>query len=171
MHSPIVAGFLWQLGAVLGDWAKITGFLRKDRGKLPAIAYGVVAALFLAVVFYARQAHLSGSPNAYLYLEVGGSLLCFCYAANALVRFRGTHDRVALILAFGFVLSGMIDTIGYFGLTDYLHAGALAFLASRWDGWSAEHCLQFFSLPPSAWSDSCPRLANPAARRPARSLL
>ena len=62
--------------------------------------------------------HVSGSPNTYLYLEVGGSLLCFCYAANALVRFRGTHDRVALILAFGFVLSGMIETLGYFGLTN-----------------------------------------------------
>ena len=89
----------------MGDWAKITGFLRKDRGKRPAIAYAIVAILFLALVLYSRQAHLSSLPNSYLYLEVGGSLLCFCYAANALVRFRGTHDRVALILAFGFVLS------------------------------------------------------------------
>lgn len=126
MQIPVVGGFLRHLGAMLGDWAKITGFLRKDRGKLPALGYGIVAAVFLTVVFYARQAHLSSSPNAYLYLEVGGSLLCFCYAANALVRFRGTHDRVALILAFGFVLSGMIETIGYFGLTDLLHAGPVA---------------------------------------------
>jgi diguanylate cyclase (GGDEF)-like protein len=126
VHLSVVAGFRRHLGVVLGDWAKITGFLRKDLGRLPAMGYAVVAAAFLAVVFYARQAHLSTSPNTYLYLEVGGSLLCFCYAANALVRFRGTHDRVALILAFGFVLSGMIETIGYFGLTDYLHAGAVA---------------------------------------------
>jgi len=125
--STVVAGFLWHLGAVLGDWAKINGFLRKDRANLPAIAYGVVATLFLAIVFYSRQTHVSGSSTTYLYLEVGGSLLCFCYAANALVRFRGTHDRVALILAFGFVLSGMIETIGYFGLNDYLHAGPVAF--------------------------------------------
>ena len=68
-------------------------------------------------------AHVVGAPTTYLYLEVGGSLLCFCYAANALVRFRGTHDRIALILAFGFVLSGMIETIGYFGLNDLLHTG------------------------------------------------
>jgi hypothetical protein len=33
--------------------------------------------------------------------------LCFTYAANAIVRFRGTHDRRTLILAFGFVLSGL----------------------------------------------------------------
>jgi len=86
--------------------------------------------LFLALVFgavlYSRFAHVVGAPTTYLYLEVGGSLLCFCYAANALVRFRGTHDRIALILAFGFVLSGMIETIGYFGLNDLLRTGQIA---------------------------------------------
>jgi len=110
----------------LGDWAKFTGFFRKDRGHLPAVAYSLLAALFVSVVLYARHSHVSGSPNTYLYLEVGGSLLCFCYAANALVRFRGTHDRIALILAFGFVLSGMIETLGYFGLNDLLRLGPVA---------------------------------------------
>src|SRR3989441_5914844 len=52
--------------------------------------------------------------------------LSFCYAANALVRFRGTHDRTALILAFGFVLSGIIETVGYFGLNDSLAADPMA---------------------------------------------
>jgi diguanylate cyclase (GGDEF)-like protein len=108
---------------MLGDWGKITGFLRKDRGNLPAIGYGMLVTLFLATVFYSRYSHLSGSPNTYLFLEVGGALLSFCYAANALVRFRGTHDRVALILAFGFVLSGTIETLSYFGLSSLLHAG------------------------------------------------
>ncbi len=110
----------------MGDWAKFTGFLRKDRGHLPAVAYSLLVGLFVAVVLYARHSHSSGSPNTYLYLEVGGSLLCFCYAANALVRFRGTHDRIALILAFGFVLSGMIETLGYFGLSDMLRLGPVA---------------------------------------------
>jgi diguanylate cyclase (GGDEF)-like protein len=114
------------LGDVLGDWAKITGFFRKDRGHLPAVAYSLLATFFVGVVLYARHSHVSGSPTTYLYLEVGGSLLCFCYAANALVRFRGTHDRVALILAFGFVLSGMIETLGYFGLNDLLRLGPVA---------------------------------------------
>jgi hypothetical protein len=118
--------FLRWLGAVLGDWAKITGFFRKDRGHLPAVAYGAFGALYLAVVFYSRQTNVFGSPMTYMFLEVGGALLCFCYAANALVRFRGTHDRIALILAFGFVLSGMIETIGYFGLNDLLRSGTIA---------------------------------------------
>jgi diguanylate cyclase (GGDEF)-like protein len=81
--------------------------------------------LFLAAIFYLREANVAASPQAYLYLEVGGTLLCFCYAANALVRFRGTHDRTALIFAFGFVLSGMIETIGYFGLNDSLASGTM----------------------------------------------
>jgi len=114
------------LGVVLGDWAKITGFLRKDRGRLPAIAYSLLLGMFVAAVLYSRHSHLVGSPTTYLYLEVGGSLLSFCYAANAMVRFRGTHDRVALILAFGFVLSGMIETVGYFGLNELLRTGQLA---------------------------------------------
>src|SRR5271157_459732 len=120
-----LTGFLRQLGVVLGDGVQITGFFRKERGNWPAIAYGVLGALYLFVVYYSRQSHLFGSPTTYLFFEVGGSLLCFCYAANALVRFRGTHDRIALILAFGFVLSGMIETIGYFGLNDMLRSGAV----------------------------------------------
>jgi diguanylate cyclase (GGDEF)-like protein len=81
---------------------------------------------FFAVIFYLRQTTVAGSAQQYLYLEMGGTLLCFCYSANALVRFRGTHDRTTLILAFGFVLSGIIETIGYFGLNDSVASGALA---------------------------------------------
>ncbi len=40
---------------------------------------------------------------------MAGSLIAFTFAANALVRFRGTHDRISLILAFGFVLAGLIE--------------------------------------------------------------
>jgi len=121
----VLSRFRRALGDFVGDWAKITGFLRKDRGNLPASAYAASLLLFLGFVLYTRAAHVGASPTTYLYLEVGGSLLSFCYAANALVRFRGTHDRIALILAFGFVLSGTIETIGYFGLTSLLRAGQL----------------------------------------------
>jgi diguanylate cyclase (GGDEF)-like protein len=79
--------------------------------------------LFLAGLFYLRSAGVSGSYQSYLYVEVGGTLLSFCYAANALVRFRGTHDRTALILSFGFVLSGLIETVGYFHFNQILHHG------------------------------------------------
>jgi diguanylate cyclase (GGDEF)-like protein len=119
----------------VGGWADIIGFLRSDRSPVASrnlqtralvACGGLSLTLFVAVVFYLRQISVAGSPQGYLYLEVGGTLLCFCYAANALVRFRGTHDRTALILAFGFVLSGIIETVGCFGLNDSLNSGALA---------------------------------------------
>lgn len=88
-----------------------------------ALALPLSAILFLTGLYYLRAANVSGSAQVYLYLEVGGTLLCFCYAANALVRFRGTHDRTALILSFGFVLSGLIETVGYFNFNQVLHFG------------------------------------------------
>ena len=92
----------------MGAWANIVGFLRGDRTLPPAqnlrsrllISSGwTVFVIFLAGILYLRQTSIGGSPQAYLYLEIGGTLLSFCYAANALVRFRATHDRTALILA------------------------------------------------------------------------
>jgi diguanylate cyclase (GGDEF)-like protein len=127
--------FLRHLGDFVGSWGKMIGFLRSDRNSVSAqnlhkqvlVASGAASlALFLAIVFYLRQVSVAGSPQGYLYLEVGGTLLSFFYAAIALVRFRGTHDRTALILAFGFVLSGIIETVGCFGLNDSLFSGALA---------------------------------------------
>ena len=119
----------------MGGWGNIIGFLRSDRSPVaaPNTQKTVIAAsgatlfvLFAGALFYLRQTSVAGSPQVYLYLEVGGTLLSFCYAAIALVRFRGTHDRTALILAFGFVLSGIIETIGCFGLNDSLASGVLA---------------------------------------------
>lgn len=125
------------------------GFLRSDRNSVSAqnfhrqvlAASGAASlALFLALVFYLRQVSIAGSSQGYLYLEVGGTLLSFFYAAIALVRFRGTHDRTALILAFGFVLSGIIETMGCFGLNDSLLSGALA-LSQIPMGWMVSRTL------------------------------
>ncbi len=126
--------FLRYLGVIVGGWGIIIGFFRKERSRVLIAAAIALGFLFLGVIFYMRQANVSGSPQTYLYLEVGGTLLSFCYAANALVRFRGTHDRTALILSFGFVLSGIIETVGYFGLNDLLHAGpaALSHIPMGW---------------------------------------
>lgn len=119
----------------MGSWANIAGFLQWNRrsAALPSLrsrlllASGLAAiTLFLAAIFYLRQTSVAASPQAYLYLEVGGTLLSFCYAANSLVRFRGTHDRTALILAFAFALSAIIETISYFSLNDSLALGLLA---------------------------------------------
>ncbi|HYL61949.1 MAG TPA: GGDEF domain-containing protein [Candidatus Methylomirabilis sp.] len=110
----------------MGSWGQIVGFLRKGQSRFLIASSAVAGLLLFGAIFYLRQATTAGSPEVYLYLEVGGTLVSFCYAANALVRFRGTHDRTALILAFGFVLSGLIETVGYFGLNDLLQAGPAA---------------------------------------------
>ena len=132
VHSRELSVFLRHLGDIVGGRGKFTGFLAasykkltsKDlRLRLLAGAAGTVALAFFLAIYFLRQSDFSGSTHVYLYLEVGGTLISFCYAANALVRFRGTHDRTALILAFGFVLSGIIETVGYFDLNSTLSMG------------------------------------------------
>lgn len=113
-------------------WARIAEFLRRYPSAAWAPRISIAALLFLPLVIYLRDANLTGSYQTYLYLEVGGTLLSFCYAANALVRFRGTHDRTALILSFGFVLSGLIETVGYFHFNHLLHGGAYLHLPLGW---------------------------------------
>jgi diguanylate cyclase (GGDEF)-like protein len=78
----------------------------------------------VVAAFLLRQFPFSSEPILYSYLQIVGSLLCFTFAANAMVRFRGTHDRLTLILAFGFVLSGVIETVATFNFYDILAGGA-----------------------------------------------
>ena len=96
------------------------------------------AAAFVALAAWLRQLPFTSEPIFYSYLQIVGSLLCFTYAANALVRFSGTHDRLTLILAFGFVLSGAIETVATFNFYDILSSSAfsqtqvpLAWMVSR----------------------------------------
>jgi diguanylate cyclase (GGDEF)-like protein len=85
---------------------------------------GVAVALgFIVLVTWLRHQPYSADPILFAYLQIVGSLLGFTFAANALIRFRGTHDRLALILAFGFVLAGLIETITVFGFYGVLTAG------------------------------------------------
>jgi diguanylate cyclase (GGDEF)-like protein len=78
----------------------------------------------LAMAAWLRHLPFSSEPILYSYLQIVGSLLCFTFAANALVRFRGTHDRLTLILAFGFVLSGVVETVATFSFYDVLASSA-----------------------------------------------
>jgi len=146
------------LGDFVGGWGTISGFLRdgglsatgaatrlaafckKEHSRILLASTLGLGILFLASIFYLRSAELAGNPQTYLYLEIGGTLISFCYAANALVRFRGTHDRTALILSFGFVLSGIIETVGYFGLNEQIQAGHVT-MTSVPMGWMVSRTL------------------------------
>lgn len=100
---------------------------------------GVIAtAAYCAIVLWLRASSYVADPLLASYLDMAGSLIAFTFAANALVRFRGTHDRISLILAFGFVLAGLIEAgtsiTFYRGLLVTLSASpqiSIAWLAGR----------------------------------------
>jgi len=74
----------------------------------------------VAMLAWLRGLPFTPEPIFYSYLQILGSLLCFTYAAIALMRFRATHDRRMLILAFAFALSGIVETVGTFHFPDLL---------------------------------------------------
>ena len=82
------------------------GHLDRFRLLLVWIMVGGAALILLTIL---RGSAYLADPLLDTYLEMAGSLIAFTFAANALVRFRGTHDRISLILAFGFVLAGLIE--------------------------------------------------------------
>ncbi|HEY2462007.1 MAG TPA: GGDEF domain-containing protein [Candidatus Acidoferrum sp.] len=133
----------------MGGWGTIAGFVgvdqmkeiwEKERARVLFVSSVALVGLFFCALFFLRHAGVVGTPQTYHYLEVGGTLISFCFAANALVRFRGTHDRTSLILAFAFVLSGIIETVSYFGLNDRLQAGHFA-LSGIPMGWMVSRTL------------------------------
>ncbi|HEV3219848.1 MAG TPA: GGDEF domain-containing protein [Candidatus Acidoferrales bacterium] len=83
---------------------------------------GVVGSLGL--LSWLRGAHYSFEPMQYVWLSLFGSLLILTFAANALVRFRGTHDRISLILALGFALAALVEAGGNYGLYSIFFGGA-----------------------------------------------
>lgn len=66
-------------------------------------------AAFAALLWWLRQFGVAAEPLLYSFLEIIGSLIAFTYSANLLVRFRGTQDRVALLLAFAFAMTGVME--------------------------------------------------------------
>jgi len=120
--------------------SRLASFWKKESSRILLASTIGLGILFLGSIFYLRSADISGNPQTYLYMEIGGTLISFCYAANALVRFRGTHDRNALILSFGFVLSGIMEAVSYFGLNDQLQSGHVP-LTSIPMGWMVSRTL------------------------------
>lgn len=89
--------------------------------RIAASAAGCV--LLLALGVWSRRLEFTASRQLYFYLDIAGCFLCFFYAVNGLVRFRSTYDRLSLILAFGFFVSGVIETIACFRLYELLGRG------------------------------------------------
>jgi diguanylate cyclase (GGDEF)-like protein len=73
------------------------------------LVWALAIGAYAAIIWVLRGSSYVADPILDTYLEMAGSLIAFTFAANALVRFRGTHDRISLILAFGFVVAGLIE--------------------------------------------------------------
>jgi diguanylate cyclase (GGDEF)-like protein len=91
-----------MVGSSVNFWGQL------DRFRLILVGL-IVVGCYLVLLLILRSSSYVADPLFDTYLEMAGSLIAFTFAANALVRFRGTHDRIALILAFGFVLAGLIE--------------------------------------------------------------
>ncbi len=77
------------------------------------------AGIFVAGVWWLRHQGVHPDPPLHGYLEIISGLIVFTFAANALVRFQGIHDRLSLLLAMGFVLTGLMEIsscVAFFGL-------------------------------------------------------
>ena len=98
---------------------KIANLLRRFRWIFAFIG-GAATVVFLV---WLRTAHLSFEPVQYIFLSLFGSLLILTFAANALVRFRGTRDRISLILALGFALAALVEAAGNFDLYSAMVSG------------------------------------------------
>jgi diguanylate cyclase (GGDEF)-like protein len=90
----------------VGHPSSIWAFVDRFRILLLCIIAG---AAYCGLIWVLRNSAYQADPLLDTYLEMAGSLIAFTFSANALVRFRGTRDRIALILAFGFMLAGLIE--------------------------------------------------------------
>src|ERR1700739_964751 len=62
--------------------------------------------LVFLVADWLRTVSLRADPILQGYLQITTGLFAFVFAAVALVRFKGTQDRISLILGSGFLLAG-----------------------------------------------------------------
>jgi diguanylate cyclase (GGDEF)-like protein len=90
----------------MGRRPKFWGFVHRFR----LVLLGAIAATaYLVFLWGLRNSSYVSDPSFSTYLEMAGSLIAFTFAANAMIRFRGTRDRISLILALGFILAGLIE--------------------------------------------------------------
>jgi diguanylate cyclase (GGDEF)-like protein len=81
----------------------------------------IAAAAYFVFLWGLRNSSYLADPLLDTFLEMAGSLIAFTFAANAMIRFRGMHDRISLILAFGFILAGLIEV----GMSTAFYRGML----------------------------------------------
>ena len=119
----------------MGHPGKFWDFLHRFRLALIGL---ICTTAYLVFLWILRNSNFLADPFLDTYLEMAGSLIAFTFAANALVRFRGTRDRISLILAFGFALAGLLEAgasmtlfRGMLVSANYVNRVSLVWLAGR----------------------------------------
>ncbi len=132
---PFSRGTASVSGVFVSFAGRVWVFVCRFRVALAVLAAAAGYLIFLSIL---RRSPFMADPFLDTYLEMAGSLIAFTFAANALVRFRGTHDRISLILAFGFALAGIVEAgtsmTFYHGTlvsANYTNQVSLAWLAGR----------------------------------------
>lgn len=87
----------------MGSTPSIPDFFRKSQALWSSIAVGTCV---LVLAWWLRKFAYHPDPSLYAELQLTSGILAFTFAAIALVRFRGTRDRLPLIFACGFVIVG-----------------------------------------------------------------
>ncbi len=85
-------------------------------------SWAVLAVVFLvfAAGYWLRGLPFTADSSLSASIDVIGAFLSFTIAANTLVRFRGTRDRMPLVLAVGFGASGLLELGATLELFRYL---------------------------------------------------
>jgi diguanylate cyclase (GGDEF)-like protein len=85
-------------------------------------AWAVLAVVVLVFTagFWLRGLPFTADSSLSASIDVIGAFLSFTIAANTLVRFRGTRDRMPLVLAVGFGASGLLELGATLELFRYL---------------------------------------------------
>ncbi|HYL09566.1 MAG TPA: GGDEF domain-containing protein [Candidatus Acidoferrales bacterium] len=84
---------------------RIWNFLKQPHGTW---LYAVSGCGILALAWWLRRLPDTHDPLLYGQLQFTSGLLALIFAIAAGVRFRGTQDRLPLVLAFGFVIVGVV---------------------------------------------------------------
>jgi diguanylate cyclase (GGDEF)-like protein len=126
--------------------------------------YLVAAVTVLGVARWLRSSPYVADPEIFKDLQIACAIMAFSFAGAALVRFRGTRDRVSLFLAFGFLLSG-IATLGSVTAlsldTHSVHPEALAKAPVLW--WLSRVLLGLILLAALVLERRAQRAQNPAS--------
>jgi hypothetical protein len=106
-----------------------------------------VGSCVLLLAWRLRKFAYLPDPSLHAQLQLTSGVLAFTFAAIALVRFRGTRDRLPLILASGFVIVGTALARSAGRVLSDAAAGPRPFPSAPWQ--AAQYCL-YITLPDGA---------------------